>query len=234
MQYRRINPVNLVGETLDITRSVYIPCLIIASLGFLITLASNLLSNLPIISPILFTIFTILVILELLWKGANIVYLYRHFSRNPISIKEAFNLSIKKIFKLFLASFIILLIFFVGLILFFFPGFYMIFRLLPFLYSIVIEDLSALDGISRSWQLTKGHWWLIFLSSLLIGIVLLIPVIILHFILLFLGIPEQIANIVSDILSFLTDPFFSVYGYLLYVNLKEDYNERLSNHQLNH
>ncbi|MGD1704468.1 hypothetical protein [Dapis sp. BLCC M229] len=216
MQSRRINPVNLVKETLGTTGSVYIPSLIIASPGFLITL----LSKLPVISPILVTISAIF--LSPLLTGANIFYLHRHFSLNSISIEEAFNLSFQNIFKLIFASFVVLLICIIGLILFFFPGFYIMYRLLLSIYTIVIEDLFALDGITRSWQLTKGNWWSIFLATLLLTIVLFFPLIVLPVLLLSLGIPQQIASIVANILGFSIGPFFSVYGYLLYVNLKEN------------
>ncbi len=153
MQSQRMNPVNLVRETLGTTGSVYIPSLIIASPSFLITL----LSRLPVVSRILVTISAIF--LTPLLTGANIFYLHRHFSLNYISIGEAFNLSIKKIFKLIFASFVVFFICIIGVILFFFPGFYIMYRLLLSVYTIVIEDLPALDGITRSWQLTKGHWW---------------------------------------------------------------------------
>lgn len=266
MQSRQINPVNLVRETLGKTGSVYIPSLIISLIGLLTTFVPLLLSNLPLIGPILSIILYIIlaIFLTTLLAGANIFYLHRHFSCNYINIGEALNLSFKNIFKLLWASFfvslisftVVFLIFVVRSILLFFASyiltilffpryitlillvitvFYIMLRLSLFLYAIVIEDFFApYDGITRSWQLTKCHFWSIFLSTLLLTIVLLFPIITLYFISSFSGIPQQISSIVGNIIGFSISPFFNVYGYLLYVNLKEDYNERLSNRQLNH
>jgi MFS family permease len=49
--------------------------------------------------------------------------------------------------------------------------------------AIVIEELGALDGIRRSWSITRGHWWRIFgiilVVALLVGVIaqiVMIPV----------------------------------------------------------
>ncbi len=69
--------------------------------------------------------------------------------------------------------------------------------------------------------MTKGRWWSIFLATILLGIVLFFPVIVLSFIVVFYDIQEEIANTVSGFIGFLIGPFFGVYGYLLYVRIKE-------------
>ncbi len=108
MASQRINPVNLLRETFGSTGSVYIPSLIIASPGFLITMASTLLPQLQAISSILLIISGIF--LSPLLGGANIFYLHRHFSQTSITVGEAFSLAVKKLLQLILASIIISLI----------------------------------------------------------------------------------------------------------------------------
>ena len=67
--------------------------------------------------------------------------------------------------------------------------------------AIVVEDLGALDGIRRSWAVTRGNWWRVFgillAVSLLVGIIsqiVLIPVTLLAALLTAVASPQDLAS----------------------------------------
>lgn len=97
-----------------------------------------------------------------------------------------------------------------GLIILIFLWFYVEFRLIFLWYVIVIDNSSALHSISSSWKITKGHYWLIFRSNLLLKLVLL-PLTIVFTRLLRMNI----------ILEFLIQPQICVFWMLLYMRLRD-------------
>ena len=67
--------------------------------------------------------------------------------------------------------------------------------------AIVVEDVGALDGIRRSWAVTRGNWWrvlgIVLAVSLLIGIIsqiVLIPVTLLAALLTAVASPQDLAS----------------------------------------
>ncbi len=101
-----------------------------------------------------------------------------------------------------------------SLILLFFPGIYVVNRLIFINYIIAIENCSAAtEGLSRSWELTKGHWWLIWRSSLLLS-----PIFFIGGILIGLN-PKSIQPILFQVIMFLGVPLIKVNFVILYMRL---------------
>lgn len=66
-----------------------------------------------------------------------------------------------------------------GLVLFLIPGFYLISRLALAPVVVIHEDSGVMEAISKSWQLTKGHAWPIFLTlmfAILLSVITFIPI----------------------------------------------------------
>lgn len=77
----------------------------------------------------------------------------------------------KKLFNFILASIIRGVIVIVGLILFIIPGIIFSIKLQYSEYLIVDKQLDAVDSIKKSWQMTKGIKWNLFLLGLLLGLI---------------------------------------------------------------
>lgn len=97
-------------------------------------------------------------------------------------VKKGVHQDFPKIFGLFLISSILII---AGLILFILPGIYLMVPLSIAITVLVFDRMSIRDSISYSFQLIKDHWWITFLTlvviSLLIyviGLVFQIPLII--------------------------------------------------------
>ncbi|NEP08020.1 MAG: hypothetical protein F6K25_23720 [Okeania sp. SIO2G4] len=218
MQSQRIDPVSLLGETLDSIWPVYFPLLLIGSLRFLMLVGARL--SLP---PINIILLIIPFFINPLLLGTQILYIHGYFTHTS-GIGEAISQTAKKFLQIILISITTSLIVLFGIILLFFPGFYMGLRLLCSLHTTLIEYLPALDGISRSWELTKGHWWSIFFAFFF----LLFPIAIVLFILFVFftslassySIQEENLFIIRRFIIFLISPFGVVYSYLLYMKLK--------------
>ncbi|MEO0869107.1 MAG: glycerophosphoryl diester phosphodiesterase membrane domain-containing protein, partial [Cyanobacteria bacterium J06642_11] len=69
---------------------------------------------------------------------------------------------------------------FIGSIPFGLPGIYLGVRLFATQYEVAIEGKSAFDALNGSWKLTKGHWWGIFGTFLLVGVALLVPLFVMN------------------------------------------------------
>nr|MBI5455527.1 glycerophosphoryl diester phosphodiesterase membrane domain-containing protein [Candidatus Levybacteria bacterium] len=78
---------------------------------------------------------------------------------------------IKNLFNFILASILRTIIIVAGLILFIIPGIIFSIKLQFSEYLIVDKNLSAVDSIKKSWQMTKGVKWNLFLLGLLLGLI---------------------------------------------------------------
>lgn len=226
MQSQRINPFSILVETLDSIWPIYFPLLVISSPRFLMFVAARL-SLVPMNVPMNIIYLIVFVAITTLVSGTQILYIHGYFTQSlgVFDVGEAISQVAKKFLQLILIQIIVSLIFLFGMILLFFPGFYMALRLLFSLSTTLIEDLPALDGISRSWELTKGHWWSIFFTLLLLilslGIVLFVLFVFITNLASFSSIQKENLFIIRRFIIFLTRPFGVVASYLLYMELKE-------------
>ena len=97
---------------------------------------------------------------------------------------------------------------------------YLACRLIFSLYATVIDNSSAQDSLSSSWELTKGRWWLVFRASFLIVLVVGVPIILISLLIDPTG-KSLASQLTSNLLGFLTGPLIDVYFVLLYLRLRE-------------
>ncbi|MEG4836493.1 glycerophosphoryl diester phosphodiesterase membrane domain-containing protein [Microcoleus sp. B9-D4] len=217
MTSSRISATNLLRETFATTGPIYAPLLTI-NFPNLILSAINSLDNLGSVG-VAFNIIYWFVAIPLL-SGAMIFYTYRSLTRNQVTVGQAFNQANRRLLPLiwvYIMSSGLALAGFIALII---PGLYVSYRLIFSLYATVIDNSSALDSLSSSWELTKGRWWLVFRASFLIIFVVSVPIVLM--ILLISSTANLLASkLAGNLLGFLAGPLMNVYLVLLYQRLRE-------------
>lgn len=161
-------------------------------------------------------------------KGRSDIYKTQYCRRadrppllvNKVTVSEAFQQANRRLLHLVLAWIMFSLLLGAGLLALIIPGFYILYRLVFSLSGTVLDNVSALDSLSNSWELTKGRWWLVFRSSLLISIVVFVPVIAIALLIDPKGQSLQ-AQLASSVLGFLAGPLMGVYIVLLYRRLRD-------------
>ena len=207
----------MLRETFATAGPLYAPLLIINSPSLIFSLKSFV-GNLGSAGGA-FNIIYWLVAFPLL-SGATIFYTYRSLTRNQVTVSQAFNQANRRFLQLFGVYIMYLLLVSAGCIALIIPGLYVSYRLIFSLYATVIDNSSALDSLSSSWELTKGRWWLVFRASFLIIFVVSVPIVLM--ILLISSTANLLASkLAGNLLGFLAGPLINVYLVLLYQRLRE-------------
>jgi len=155
-----------------------------------------------------------------LFSGAMIFYTYRSLTRNQVTLSQAFNQASRRLLHLVLVYILFVGLVFAGFIALIIPGLYVSCRLTFSLYATVIDNSSAVDSLSSSWELTKGRWWLLFRAIFLIVLVVFVPIILIS--LLIDPTAKSVGyQLTSNLLGFLAGPLMNVYLVLLYLRLRE-------------
>ncbi|MEG5063717.1 hypothetical protein QUB33_08850 [Microcoleus sp. B3-A4] len=206
----------LLRETFATTGPIYPPLLTI-NFPNLILSALNSFGNLS--SPgVVFFIYSFVAVP--LFSGAMIFYTYGSLTRNPVTVGQAFNQASRRWLHLILVYILFVGVVFAGFIALIIPGLYVSNRLIFSLYGTVIDNSSAVDSLSTSWELTKGRWWLVFRATLLIVFVVFVPIILIS--LLIDPTAKSVGyQLTSNLLGFLAAPLMNVYLVLLYLRLRE-------------
>jgi membrane-anchored glycerophosphoryl diester phosphodiesterase (GDPDase) len=213
----RISAISLLRETFATARPLYVPLLIINSPS-LIFAALNSFDNLGSAS-VAFNIIYWLVVLPLL-SGAMIFYTYRSLTRNQVTVGQAFNQANRRLLQLIGVSIMCFLLVLAGCIALIIPGLYVSYRLIFSLYATVIDNSSVIDSLSSSWELTKGRWWLVFRSYLLIVFAAFVPIVLIVILISSTG-NLLASKLVGNVLGFLAGVLMNVYLVLLYLRLRE-------------
>jgi membrane-anchored glycerophosphoryl diester phosphodiesterase (GDPDase) len=208
---------SLLRETFATTKPLYAPLLTI-NFPNLILSAINSWDNLGS-AGVVFNIIYSFVVIPLL-SGARIFYTYRSLTRNQVTVGQAFNQANRRLLHLILVYIMFVGLVLAGCIALIIPGLYVAYRLIFSLYATVIDNSSALDSLSSSWELTKGRWWLVFRSSILIVFVVSVPILLI--VLLISSTGNLLASkLAGNVLGFFTGPLMNVYLVLLYLRLQE-------------
>lgn len=208
---------NLLREAFATMGSIYVPLLIINSPS-LIFVAINSLKKLGSVGVGLNTIYWFVAIPLL--SGAMIFYTYRSLTGNQVTVGEAFNQANRRLLNLILVYIIFSLLIMAGFIALIIPGFYVSYRLMFSLYAAVIDNSSPMESLSSSWELTKGRWWLVCRSTLLVSFVAFVPILLIATLISSTG-NLLVSELVINILAFLIAPLMNVYLVLLYLRLRE-------------
>jgi uncharacterized membrane protein len=82
--------------------------------------------------------------------------------------KDAFTVEWSQFGWYILAAILTGIIYGAGFILFVIPGLFLIVRLALTNFALIDEDLMPIDSMKRSWALTRGHFWQMFLAGVII------------------------------------------------------------------
>jgi len=119
--------------------------------------------------------FALVIVLGLIATGASVFVVSESYLGRAITAREALSRSTPFLGPLILASVSIGLLAIVGLILFVVPGLIVICGLALTVPAIVVESAPAMDGMGRSWTLTKGYRLRMFGLFVLIFLLILFP-----------------------------------------------------------
>jgi len=106
-------------------------------------------------------------------------------------------------------------------------------RLYAAAIALVIEDKGIIESLKRSWSLTKGSWWYVFLYSILFGIIITIISVILGLPVMVIGFFEKplisiapISSILNYFIGFYTTAAYVAFSYMIYLSLIEREEEK--------
>jgi membrane-anchored glycerophosphoryl diester phosphodiesterase (GDPDase) len=208
---------SLLRETFATTGPLYAPLLTI-NFPNLILSAINSLDNLGSAGVVFYIIYSFVAVPLL--SGAMIFYTYRSLTRNQVTVGQAFNQANRRLLHLILVYIMFVGLVFAGFIALIIPGLYVSYRLIFSLYATVIDNSSPLDSLSSSWELTKGRWWLVFRSSMLIIFVVSVPILLIVILISSTG-NLLASKLAANVLGFFTVPLMNVYLVLFYLRLRE-------------
>lgn len=215
----RIQVGQLLKDSFTYTPPIYLPLLVFFLPSLIISL---LILGMTPGAAVLTRVINLLGIVPFV-TGAAIFYVYQNLTNRGATIPDSMQAAGERFAQLVFLTFIVFVILLAGFILLVIPCVYLSIRLSFVYYALMIENRSAFDSLSRSWQLTQGHWWKIFWSFLVLALAVFIPAFIVLFI--FATIDPGGTEIGGLLLGFLLSPFISVYYVLLFmsfVNLVED------------
>ncbi|MEG5016037.1 MULTISPECIES: hypothetical protein [unclassified Microcoleus] len=248
MTAQRISVINLLRDTFAVVGSIY-PALLRINYPHLIYFVVNtfgryaMLNSLDITTheldsaSIYWHIIYWFVAVPFFW-GATTFYTYRSLTGNQVTASDALTQAKRRLLPLIVVCFlsVVLLILsvagtmwflrffaFVGLIrlIIIYPGLYVSCRLIFSSYATVIDNYSVQDSLKSSWKLTKGLWWLVFQSNLLILFVFFVPAVLLSGLIgskweNLLG-----SQLLGNVLGLIAGLLMNVYLVLLYQRLRE-------------
>ena len=216
MTAQPISARNLLRETFAAIRDLYIPLLTINSPSLIFAVLEIFNLGSASVSLNFINLFMVIPFLS----GAMIFYICRSFTKNSVTVNEAFQQANRRLLPILSSYILSMLCILLGFILLIIPGFYVSFRLTFSLFAAVLDNSSAQNSIKKSWELTKGRWWLVCRSTFLILSVFLVPLILIVLLVDLTG--QSVASqIVSNILVFLISPFITVYMVILYQSLQQ-------------
>lgn len=158
-------------------------------------------------------------------RGASAFYAYENINGRGTTVWASLRTAGSKAVRLIAVSLLMFVVLLPALLLLA-PGIYLIVRWFFAYYAIMIEDRSALDALRRSWQLTRGRWWMTFKGLVIIPL----PVVGL-FIIIGALFGFEPAKVGFDLVVFLVEPFIvTCYAliFMVLVHLDADGDETRS------
>lgn len=193
--------------------------------SFLFWLLTNFLSGTSIKYSIWFSIISAISSLGSLFLWLLAIPSLLYSLKENTSIEESYKRGLKILSSFIWVYFLLNIIITGGLALFIIPGiiFSIWFSLAVFI--VVFEGRKGFDALFKSKQLVKGEFWGVLIRFLILGLIILL-VLFLVFTLIYFGIEnKQIEVYLNKVISYFVRlfvlPFFLIYGFLIYSNLKE-------------
>jgi hypothetical protein len=148
-------------------------------------------------------------------------------SGHSATVSDSYRQSLKMFFPVALVSFFSVAAVFGGLVLLIIPGVIMGVRLSQSTFIYITEGLTGRSALAKSIHYVEGKTWAVFLRYLYIGLIVGVTTVILSSIFGAYTTPEgQVPTLLFDAL--IITPISSVYGFLLFKNLRDIKKEELT------
>jgi hypothetical protein len=216
-----IDPFKLLSESISQVSPVYLSLFLINIPSVFLSVAQDLL---PLKASGAISLVYVLVISPILGAIA-MSFVARYLQQQTMDLAGAANKAFSKSGQLILGALLYLGAVFIGLFLLLIPGLYISVVWGFVLYAIVLEDYSAIDGIKYSQRLVKGRWWPVF-GSMLVGVILVLPAIILGVTPKTGGVSSGAitSSLASSLVALAFTPPLQLYFVKLYLRVKETSN----------
>jgi hypothetical protein len=143
-----------------------------------------------------------------------------YLGREPV-LADALTFALGKMVPLFIAGVAKYLVISLGLLFFFIPGVIIACGYAVVAQSVVLEDLrSGIDGLGRSWELTRGYKGKAFVLGLVVFILILLPFVVAGALTVFLPYWEVVLSVGGQLLQLIIYPVVSCTFTLLYYDLR--------------
>ncbi len=148
----------------------------------------------------------------------SVIYIFhsRFNQGRKITILKSISLSFQKFWNLLWGNLIATIILVFGTIFLIIPGLYFFPKLYFMSTAIAIDNYNISQSIENSWNMTKGNFWLIYRSFLLMILITLFPFIFMIFISEYFGILTYLTTFVAVLLG----NAFIIQNALMYDRLK--------------
>lgn len=225
---RAIEPFKLLQESFSQTGPIYLPLLLIAAPGIVISIVQRILSSTVGITPLYYGLGLISIVVSIITTSTMINFVYRYLRERTIDLNGAFHKGLGTSSTVALGFLLCFIAGFVGTLLLIAPGIYLMVVLAFTINAIVLENCSAIDGLKYSMNLVKGRWWATF-GSILVGLLCLLPLLFGSFKIITLAAVATnasdstflVASIGISLLTLLITPFLNMYYIKLYARLQD-------------
>jgi hypothetical protein len=209
-----LDPFKLLSESVS---PVYLSLLLINIPGVFCSLAQHFLMPFGMggVISLVFALFISPIV-----GAIGISFVSRYLQQQTMDLAGAVSKALNKSGQLILGMLLYIVAVVIGYILLIIPGFYLSIIWIFFLYPIVLEDFSAIDGLKYSQKLVEGRWWKVF-GSISVGTILFIPAIVsgiiyptnTHFV--------DPGALISNLIALVHMPIYQLYIVKLYLRVKE-------------
>ncbi len=156
-----------------------------------------------------------------LWAIPSLLYNLKENTGIKESYKRGFKILSPYVWVYFLLTIIII----GGFLLFIIPGVLFSIWFSLAIFILVFEERKGFNALFRSKHLVKGKFWGVLGRFLILGLIIVIGLFLVFALILFgienKQIKDQISEVIGYFLQLFILPFFLIYGFLIYNNLKE-------------
>lgn len=206
-----LRPVEILQDTLQRVGAIFVPVALLALPSVVIAM---LVANSPL-AGIINILYGILVAPIL--GGAMIILINRCLTGQTIDLGESLAMAWRKAGPLILTALLLFVILVPALLLLVIPGLYLAVRLFATQYAVVLEHKSPTEALSASWELTKGRWWSIFGTLIVIGLAFMVPFVLVSAL---LGAALPFGALISNLLGAVLTPPLVMAFVMVYKVLK--------------
>lgn len=152
---------------------IYVPVVLVGVVTALVLGGAGGLGNLESMDPsmlsccLLPVIAILFVLLMQVQAGAFAFGIFEALRGRPVRVGSCLRIALSRAFHMVVAAILVILCAGVGFVFFIAPGLVILTGLSMVIPILVVERLGVIDSLDRSWDLTRGHKWRIFVLALI-------------------------------------------------------------------